>query len=230
MRLSLAALALVALAAPSSAQTQYADSAGVYVALHDVSAFGAQGSVGYRASNGFDVGIQYARYSQDFERDGRRTVSEIGTLSSITLFRIGPEVGYTRKLSDRVTGRVSASVLYGSSRVQVSASPTGAGGYNSKGLSSNLTATVARQVPVIGSFQIQPTAGVFVETSRVLERLSTSETSPQSQAAAGLHLALPLSLRVLGQDVTFAPYAQIPLVGPTFYNRTYAGGGLRLNF
>ena len=235
MRLVAAAALVAALSSAPSAQTQFADSAGVYVSLHDIRLHGAEGSVGYRTSGGFDYGLRYRRFTQDYESRGVRLASVEGELTSVRTFRIGPELGYTRQLSDRIVGRVSASVLYSSSRITLVDSPepdvTRYRGYSTQNLASNLTATVARRVPVVGSFQIQPTAGLFVETRRTLySDFSAGGAFPQGRAAAGLHLELPISFRLLGQDVTLSPHGQVPLVGPNFYDQAYAGGGLRVNF
>ena len=234
MRLVTAAALVAALAAVPTAQTQYADSAGVYVALQGVSVYNRAVSVGYRLPSGFDYGIQYNRYSRELEFSELDLVE--GRFVSSSFFKVGPEVGYTRALSDRVTGRISASVLYTSSRATqlttLEADQTGYSSYTGRSLASNIAATVSRQVRVAGSFQVQPTVGVFAETRRALYSNfpRVGEPGPQSQAAAGIHLGLPLSFRLLDQDVTFAPYAQIPLLGPDFKTRTYAGGGLRVNF
>ena len=237
MRLVAAAALVAALSSAPSAQTQFADSAGVYVSLHDIRLHGAEASVGYRTAGGFDYGVRYRRFTQDYGSTGVRLSSVEGELSSVRNFRVGPELGYTRRLSDRVVGRISASVLYSSGQTTFVDSPepdvTRSRAFTSESLASNLTATVGRRVPVVGSFQIQPTAGLFVETHRTLRfdlPLSNRETFPQSDAAAGLHLELPISFRLLGQDVTLASYGQVPLVGRDFFSRTYAGGGLRVNF
>ena len=234
MRL-LATAALLAVLAPApSAQTQFADSAGVYVALHGVSIYNRAASVGYRLPSGFDYGVQFNRFDVDRQSPGLELIE--GRFVSNSAFQIGPEVGYTRALSDRVTGRISASVLYTSSRATqlttLEPDRTRYSSYSAQSLASNLTAAVSRQVRVAGSFRVQPTVGVFAETRRsVYSNFPlVGERGPQSQASAGIHLELPLSFRLLGQDVTFAPHAQVPLVGPDFNNRTYAGGGFRVNF
>ena len=229
MRLVAAAALVAALSSAPSAQTQFADSAGAYVGLHEASARSLVASVGYRQANGLDYGVRFG--GALFRPAGGRPGTSAG-------FTIGPEVGYTRPLGAGVSGRVSATVLYRSVGSTFQYRPSSDSpeyqSYSAQTLTGNVTATVSRPVRVYGSFRLRPTLGVYAEARRALSFETTlSDIDPQPLTTAGVHVGLPFSVRLFGRDVAVSPFAQIPVVGVPPYDPsrgTYTGGGLRVNF
>ena len=229
MRLALAAALVAAVAAAPSAQTQFADSAGVYVGVHEISARAFETSVGYRQANGLDYGVRFG---------GALLTPSGGRAGTAAAYTVGPEVGYTRALGAGVAGRVSATALYGSSGATFEFRPASAEpsfeSYSARTLIGNLTATVSRPVRVYGSFRVRPTLGVYAETRQVLSyERSPSDVVPGDLTYGGVHLGLPLSVRLFKRDVTVSPFAQLPVVGAPGYTGlagAYSGGGLRVNF
>ncbi len=233
MRLVTVAALLVVLASAPSAQTQFADSAGTYVALHRLSSnygtgLGLNASLGRRLSNGLDYGVQF-----DFGQSGSRSDGFAGASSA---FAAGPTLGLTRGIGAGVLGRVSTAVLYRSSAgtFRRSLATDGEARYNSvssQSLTGSIAATVSRPVKLYGSLRVQPTVGVLAQASRSLSfetDLDGFEPS-RSWGQTGVLLQVPVSVRVLGSDLTIEPGVIVPVTGRSD-RYVYAGGGLRLNF
>ena len=210
---------------PALAQTQYADSSGVYVGL---SQFASEGTVGYRFGSGLDAGVR-ARY---FGRETSRRVSG------------GPVVGLSRPLGSGFVGRVEGAVLYeygsGFGRTVFSGGTAqNLSPYRFERLTEDVTATVSRSLGVVGSLRIRPTLGVYANRTQQLaddypERIGVVDTSGGS---AGVHVEFPLTFRVFGLDVAYVAAGRIAVAGRGAYGgldldamRPYAGSGLRLNF
>ena len=232
MRLVTAAALLAALASAPSGQTQYADSAGAYVGVHSLAvpygtgvALGA--SVGWRLPSGLDYGVQFEVGQTS------RTGQFAGTSSA---FAVGPTLGYTQRVGAGVLGRVSTAVLYrsGAATFQGLSGPDGAApftSYSVQSLEGSVAATVSRPVRLYGSLRVQPTVGVLAEATRLLSFETTlADLDPvRSRVQTGVILQVPVSLRVLGSDVTLAPGVVVPVTGDRG-GYSYAGGGLRVNF
>ncbi len=227
--LPLGLAAALALAAPSSSQAHLADSSGVYLSLGTISSSGYGGSLGYRQSDGLDYGV-YLGVSQ-FTR-----ASEING-QTYAGFQVGPQAGYTALLGRGVQGRISSQVLYGSGGYTRNggtvSTDTAPRSVSYQALTGNLTATVSRSVRLVGSLRVRPTVGVYAEGRQLLS-YQTDQTPDlelsRTRLGMGVHVGLPLSVRVLGQDVALSPFMQIPVTGEFPVGGTYAGGGLRINF
>ena len=130
---------------------------------------------------------------------------------------------------------MSTAVLYGSNGFTSQSLPRAdlapLSSYSSRSVTGSVTATVSRPLRLYGSLRLQPTAGVIAEASRLLSfETNLSDFNPnRSQVQAGVLLEFPISLRVLGSDVTLAPGGVLPVTGND-YGYRYAGGGLRVNF
>ena len=229
MRLA-SALALAAtLATPALAQTQYADSSGGYVSLSALSfgryGFGGiDGTAGVRLSNGTDVGIRYSS-----ESDG-----------PFDAFRIGPVVGVTRPLGAGFVGRAQAAIQYatGGGTVQPFVRYDGTTDegytYRVRDLREDLSVTVARRIPLVGSVAFQPAVGGFA----VARQRITFDFSPAAQfqpartdGSVGVQIELPLTFRLFGHDAAVSTIGRVSLKGAPFLgDDTVAGGGFRFNF
>lgn len=241
----LALVLAAAFALPASAQTHLADSTGGYVGIQSLS-FGSGGKylgvsgdvvLGWRRADGLDFGLRVGGDGDDFWAGQVRTMQ--------SEFRIGPAVGYTRPLGRGLLGRVEGAALYetfdyrASGEVLVynpdldgpeTVSERTVGSHR---LSGSVTAALARPVRLVGSVRLHPTLGGYVAADG-FARYSDSaypSTDPSARVGAGVHLGLPLSFRLFGQDVAVASYARIPLTqGFRGVTGPHAGGGLRLNF
>ena len=96
---------------------------------------------------------------------------------------------------------------------------------------------MSRPVRLLGSVRVHPTLGGYVAARTYLQYEDSvyPNFSPPDRAGVGLHLGLPLSFRLFGQDVAVASYAQVPVQVPVTgefrgLSGPYGGGGLRLNF
>ena len=216
--------ALVALSASSSpAQSQYADSTGVYVGLGQ---FASEGKVGYRFGSGLDAGVR-ARY---FGRESNRRVSG------------GPVVGLSRPLSYGFAGRVEGAILYerGSGYAETvfsGGSAQNLSPFRFEVLTGDVTATLSRSIGIAGSLRIQPTLGVYANRTQQLaaDYSEQFEAVDRSSESAGVHIEFPLTFRVFGRDVAYVAAGRIALMGRGAYGgldamKPYAGSGIRLNF
>ena len=242
----LALATLLALALPASAQTDLADGAGGYVAIQELS-FGSGGgylgvsgdvTLGWRRASGLDYGLRVG--------GGKDESFGSGSVERWSGFSAGPALGYTRALGRSLLGRVEGAALYRTSSYSASgeadvydADPNvigTAGGQTaeSRSLAGSVTAAVSRPVRLVGSVRLHPTLGGFASASAPLhyENSSHPAFAPSAEAVAGVHVGLPLSFRLFGQDVAVVSHARIALAGGARWDRTgtYAGGGLRLNF
>ena len=223
------AIALAALtAAPALAQTQYADSSGGFVSLRSLSFSGARfdavdGTAGYRFATGTDVGIRYAHsggflYASD---------------------RIGPIAGLTRPLGAGFTGRVEASVLFetvggtGGDFVGLNDEYVPPFEFRVQSLYEDVSATVSRRVPLVGSVALRPTVGGY---ATALQRISVdypaaSTGLQRSRYSGGVQYEIPVTFRVFGQDAAVVPGGRFSLTGTPFLgDDAYVGSGFRLNF
>lgn len=224
---TLLALLLVAIAAPAFAQATYADGTGGYVALHQlginpIGTLGADATVGYRLRGGLDVGV----------RLGHET--RFGVLRESVA---GPVAGITRPVGRGLTGRLEGAVLFSSVSVQQDEVTTADGAVVAassgrvRALSQDVTATLSRSVRLVGSLRARPTVGAYAEASQALSVSGSVEPgSGRTLASTGLHVELPLSLRVLGRDASVTPVVRLPITGNSdATGAAYAGGGFRLN-
>lgn len=222
MRLPLCALAAALLASPALSQTHLADSTGGYVALHEL-AFGSaarsalldlDGTVGWRFASGFDVGVRVG-YEQRLGTD----------------VLVAPTLGYSRPLGGGSFGRIEGAVFYGE-RDWIRSSPeAGAVTYGDRRVGGDLTATVSRPVRLLGSVRLHPTLGGYAAVDHRFDTAYPEDMRPVGAGSdVGVHMGLPLSFRLFGQDVAVSPYARLSLLDGVLSAPTYGGGGLRLNF
>lgn len=220
------AVALVALSVGSAvAQTQYADSSGAYVAVGalgaanssgGVSGTGVDATVGYRFTSGADAGLRLGR------------VSAFGGTTN----RIGPTAGISRSLGSGVIGRLEASTLFSETHYPLSSEGIDYS-IRSWEIGGDVTATVSRPVRVVGSVRLRPTLGVYAAAARRGMDINgpgqfAGDTSPRS---SGLHVEVPLSFRLFGQEAAISQALRFPMTGGfAVTNGVYAGGGVRLNF
>lgn len=211
--------------APALAQSQYARGAGVFVNLQDVgySSTGrpwASGTLGYRLSDHADVGLWV----------GYKT-GEWGSRASA-----GPTVGLTQPIGRDWSARLEGSGRYESARLDGQRyDGTGGADVRLASVSEDVTATVGRPLPLPGSFQMRPTAGVYATARQGLGRDAAFERVPsvQEYAQVGLHLELPITFRMLGTESAVTTAVRIGLAGegtttPGEYG-AYSGMGLRVN-
>ncbi|HEX8299558.1 MAG TPA: hypothetical protein VF594_10410 [Rubricoccaceae bacterium] len=230
MRL-VSALALAAtLASSALAQTQYADSSGGYVALNGIAfnsdiVLGLDATAGYRFSTGADVGFRLGR-------------EKYGTSEA---FITGPTAGFARPIGSGWTGRVEGSVQYttsnGSFVTYPEEAPEGVpSSYRFRDVREDITVTVSRPLRLAGSFRLRPTIGLFAAGRQGLTASYTGAgfAGRSDSYATGVHLEIPLTFRVFGQDAAWVTTGRFALTGRDnrggLSDRSYAGGGLRLNF
>lgn len=228
------ALALAAVAAtPALAQTQYADSTGGFVSVHELSlpgltrGYGRTGidlSVGYRRADGVDLSVRAGRY--------------VGFGSAV---RLALTAGRTWPMGAGFQSRVEATgqIARGHSEGLYRDESGGLSPYavRDRDVTADVAATVSRPVRVVGSVRLHPTLGLYGTTGverRTIEGDLRLGGSLLPTTRGGVQVALPLSFRLFGQTASFGPTVRFPL-GRTFRFETgpdgaYAGGGLRLNF
>ena len=232
MRTLAACLLVAATSGPGLAQSPFADSAGVWLSVHEVSfGPGASGlsiradvALGRRFGNGLDLGVRLGRG----HRDVRARVP--------SRFHVGPTAALTVPLAAGVRGRVSGSALLagyvgGVYQTEViDGEPTVTVGALApyQTLTTNVTAAVSRPVRLAGTVRVHPSVGAFAEARRVLG--DPGERGAEPTAGAGLHLGLAVSFRAFGQTVALDPYVQVPYRGSASLVGAHGGGGLRLNF
>ncbi|WP_412068540.1 hypothetical protein [Rubrivirga sp. IMCC43871] len=221
MRLVLAALALLVLAAPAGAQSQFADGEGLYLSFDEfrVRHAGGQfqgidlgGEVGRRLGNGIDVGLvgSYTAY-------GNRGSG----------WSAGVSAGLTRPAPLGTTGRVRGLVSYGSTSI-----PSPSAFDRSYG-TGDVSATLARTVPVVGSIKLQPTVGVYGRVTQLLS-VGSEDVRPRRDSPyfdTGLQVELPIQFRLFGTDVALAPAVRYSIANgwrPAHIGS--AGSLLRINF
>ena len=218
-RVVLPALLGRALALPASAQSQYADSAGTYISTSGFTIgsggrFGTQAQLGRRFGNGVDVGVvgSYDRYGED--RAG---------------WSAGAVVGLTRRAPAGTFTRLQASALYQNVDLAYSTGDR----FASSGLVGDVSATVGRSVPVVGSLRFQPTVGVYARASQALTLTFPDrfQDLDRFHAEAGFQAEFPLTFRLFGADATIAPALRFaPGQDGVRARGLLPGGGLRLNF
>ncbi len=224
-------LALAAhLASPALAQTQYADSSGGFVSLNALtfSSSGIQaidGTLGYRFSNGADLGLRYG--TTDYGADA-------------SFHRFGPVVGITRPLGSGFSGRAEATVQFStfSARRSVGFDGHAIEPFNirSRGLFESVSTTVSRRVPLVGSLALRPAIGGYAAARQrlMLEYPGLPYELARTAVSAGLQVEIPLTFRLFGQDAAVVPGGRLPLVSTRgafgLSDATYLSGGLRLNF
>ncbi|WP_412060636.1 hypothetical protein [Rubrivirga sp. IMCC45206] len=223
MRLVLAALALVLLAAPASSQSQYADGEGLYVSFDEfrVRHSGGEfqrvdlgGEVGRRLGNGIDVGLVGSYHRYGFSGGGAS-------------WSAGVSASLTRPAPLGTIGRVRGVVSYGSTRI-----PNPSAFDRSYG-QVDLSATLARTVPVVGSIKLQPTVGVYGRMTQLLS-VGSEDVRPRPDGPlfdTGVQVELPIQFRLFGADVALAPAMRFSI--PDGLRREpygFAGSLLRVNF
>ena len=237
MRLAAAAFTLL-MAVPALAQSQYATGRGAYLALETLSfARGGlqqlDGTVGARLAGGVDVGVRLGHESAG---------SGYGPA-----FSIGPVAGISRPLGNGLEGRIEGAIRYSTlsgNSPTIDPAPGSSTLYNLKTITEDVTATVSRSVRIVGSVRIRPAVGVYATA------IQTPASNDLAQAGtptgrAGLHLHIPVSFRLLGADVAWAPAVFRLTIVPNarlqgvndqgYYEQVagmeaFGGTGLRVNF
>ena len=232
MRVLLATAAVIVLASPSLAQTDLADSSGVYVGVDGYSygSYGTNrmgvdmmgGTIGYRHANGLD----YGAYIQGISS------------SSTSGFTVGPRIGYTHRLSARTLIRLEGGIDYSQATYQ-----SGDGQLETSALRLAASAGLGRTYRLGGSVTVQPMARAYMEANRNLgwnetglAPLELRDQLPTMTARAGYQFDLPISFRLLNQGVTLVPSFQVPLVEAFDDDVRFTHGsqlfktGIRINF
>ena len=230
MRLACTLALAALLSSPSAAQSQYADSTGGYLALHELGfgsggARGIDGTLGRRLRGGLDVGL-------------RLGYSSYGTGSDVSG---GPVVGITRPVGRGFVGRVEGALHYASWSATFTSLQDAPEGevlaFAQRSLAEDVTATLARPVRLVGSLRLRPTLGVYATAAQRLTYTAPERfrNADGTRAAAGLHIEIPLTFRLFGQDASVAAVGRLPIVGDRLNDLqrvepACAGGGLRMNF
>lgn len=227
MRLVLAALVLLA-SVPALAQSQYADSAGVFVSLNQfqINSGGLReldGTVGYRFASGTDLGIRVGHYG-GFNYDE----TQLGLLA-----------GITRRIGTGSSGRLEGAVQYGSSggtrqRFMTPGDAPNEYDYRLRSVSADLSAMIGQRIPLGGSLALRPAVGGYATARRFVSREYPEGTLQVERTAAsgGVQFELPLTFRLLGADAAFVPfYGRFVLTGARALDNDIPSGALfRLNF
>ncbi len=237
MRIIAAVLVLLA-SLPALAQSQYASGSGAYVAL-EVLSFNRSGlqhadaTVGARLAGGVDAGLRLG-YEGAGSGYGRA-------------FSGGPVLGLSRPIGRGLEGRVEGAVRYATldgRSATIDPAPGGDTSFHLKTVTEDVTATVSRTFRIAGSVRIRPAFGVYATAIQTLDSdVNAGAGTPADRA--GLHLHLPVSFRLLGADVVWAPTvfrltlvpgARLQGVNDEGYyealagREAFAGSGLRVNF
>lgn len=229
MRLVLSALALLILAAPAWSQSQFADGEGTYITFDEfrlsssggvVDRFEVGGEVGRRLGNGVDVGVvgSYGTYDR-----------RIGSPRSG--WSLGATAGITRPAPLGAQARVRGLVAYTAHSFPNTATDGSTFGWTSA--TGDLTATLARTVPVVGSVKLQPTVGMYGRVDQMLS-VNASDTFQRRDGPVfdvGVQFELPVRFRLFGTDVALSPAVRYSIVNGLFPGRQSMGSGLlRVNF
>ena len=224
---ALAVLLALALSLPVAAQSQFADSAGTYVSVGGFPVAWGGSNVGLRLGTSVEVG---RRFGNGVDAGLIGSYEAYGTRAEA--WSVGATGGLTRPAPLGTVARLQATALYRSGDYD-SADVS----YGQTSVLGDVSATVGRSVPVVGSFRLQPTVGVFARVDQALTFRSEGfdpaiEPSFRPYALTGVQLELPLTFRLFGADATFAPGLRMG-VGSRGWGR-YAsgvpGGAFRLNF
>ena len=224
MRRSLPALLAFALALPAAAQSQYADSAGTYVSVGGFPiSYGGSGlglqlgtsvEVGRRFGNGFDAGL---------------TGSLVTYGTRATSWSVGAAAGLSRPAPLGTVARLQAAASYGG----LSYDYTGLQ-LRSTSVRGDVSATVGRSVPLVGTLRLRPAVGVY---GAVSQRLSLDNPSDLRAGAAtrvdgGVQVEVPLTFRLFGKDAAVIGRYRVSGWGDVglYGEGNYPGGGFRLNF
>ena len=217
--------ALIA-ATPALAQTQYADSSGTFLAFNGLGlqpGIEIDATAGQRLGRGFDAGFRvgYRQYESAFS-------DQYG-------FTAGPVVGLTKALGSGFSGRVEGAFLHTSYRGDFSTrSNFSSERFARQALVQDLTATISHPVRVVGSLRLRPTVGLYATATQSLSVERPAQYGSLSRGPwlqEGVHLELPLTFRLFGQDAAIAPVFRINLGYDNLgTSAPYSGGGLRLNF
>ena len=222
-RLALPALLGLLAALPASAQSQFADSAGTYVAVDGFPvAYGGSGlglrlgtsvEVGRRFGNGFDAGL-----TGSYVASGTRT----------TEWSVGVTGGVARPAPFGTVARLQATATYGATAYDYDGRS-----FDRSGLGGDVSATLSRSIPIAGSVRIQPTVGVFATVGQTLafDGTGVSDPLPEAFTRMGLQVELPITFRLFGADAAFVPGVRIGLSdGRYFDTGGVSGAAFRLNF
>lgn len=231
MRFSLATLAALLLLSPASAQSQYADGEGTYVSLGTLKLWGGGGisgielggEVGRRLGNGVDVGLigSYGTYGLQSEY-------------STTSWSAGATAGLTRPAPLGTVARLQGLASYRSTNGTYPNADAPSLQFDRSHLTGDLSATLGKEIPIIGSVRVQPTVGLYGRAAGTLDIGATDsfEQGRTSSLDAGLQFELPVRFRLFGADVTFVTGVRHSLVpGDDRPPRsTIPTAGLRINF
>jgi len=227
-RLSLLALAVLITAGPAAAQSQPDDESGTYVMLQDVDltvedgdllGYGVVGEVGRRFGGGLEAGLlaSYGSY-----RSG--SVQSAG-------WRLGLTSGLAHAAPLGTTLRFRGLASVGASH----ATSLEANDFRATTLLGDLSATLGRSIPIIGSLRLEPSVGAYTQANQTLGARGTGhfEGLPASRTrlGAGLQVELPVRFRVFGADASVTTGLRRALLG----NRAAGiglvpGTGLRFDF
>lgn len=225
-------LVLVALLAPlASAQSQYAEGEGTYLSLGHLKLLGGSGGlsgvelggeVGRRLGNGVDVGLigAYGTY-------GLR--SEYGT----TGWSAGVTAGLTRPAPFGTVARLQGLVSYGSADGTYPSADAPDLRFDRSTLTGDVSATLGREIPIIGSVRLQPAIGLYGRAVGTVDigAADTFEQRPGPRLDAGLQFELPVRFRLFGADAALVTGVRRSLLpGDVAMRSTIPTVGLRINF
>ncbi len=227
-------LVVAALALPAAAQSGLSDGPGTYAAMNDfqlssgqddLTGLGMGGEIGYRFEGGFDVGLIGSL--------GRnRTDSNVNS----DAWMAGVTAGLTRSALFGTVARLQAVAAVEIVDLTLSRGTMSTESYSYSTAVGDVSATLGRTIPVIGSVRIRPTAGLYARVENNLSfegRGRYADTNPGSNFDSGLQFELPITFRVLGVDAAFVPSARMSFGEPLGSDRIRSmvpTGGFRLNF
>jgi hypothetical protein len=232
MRLSFVVLAALVFAPLASAQSQYAKGEGTYLSLGHLklwggngglSAFELGGEVGRRLGNGVDVGLigSYGTY-------GLRS-DTYGT----TGWSAGVTAGLTRPAPLGTVARLQGLVAYGRVDGTYPAEDAPALRYDRSSLTGDVSATLGKEIPIVGSVRLQPAVGLYGRAAGTvgIGADDSFEQRPGPQFDAGLQVELPVRFRLFGTDAALVTGVRRSLVpGEVSMRSTIPTVGLRINF
>jgi hypothetical protein len=232
MRLSLLTLTALFLAPLASAQSQYGEGDGTYVSLGTLKLWGGNGGisgvelggeVGQRLGDGVDVGLigSYGTF-------GLRS-DEYGTTS----WSAGVTAGLTRPAPLGTVARLQGLALYGSTDGTYPDSDAPPLRYDRSVAVGDVSATLGKEIPVIGSVRLQPTVGLYGRAVGTVDigADDSFEQRPPARLDAGLQFELPVRFRLFGADVALVTGVRRSLVSGDGSTRpVIPTAGLRINF
>ena len=177
----------------------------------------AEGAFGVEAASGVRVGLRSSALSN----------------GAHTLLGLGPEVGYRRALGGgfalHAQGQAAASVAVGQSLGADWARTS----FGARTLSAGGALAVEREVPLVGSLRLAPSAGLYGTLGR-RSAIPTLGLGESTRGSAGLLLGTDLRFRAFGRDVSVPMTLPLRLLGagPTVdaFGQPLGGASLRVGF